>query len=276
MPTSAAATYVGDFPKYTDQSYEEWKVERLIQRQGVRCLRATETELYLQWLDRPSGRLKIIGVQQFIGGVSIATLPSAILADHNSLQGSKSVIEILIGDGPAVWCLHEAILAAGSTFFKAALNSPFKEGIERKVTLADEDNLVFQLFVLYLHTRTFHTNEIGLLLQAYVLGDKLGAPNFKALALDKIFDLQRQCCRFTAEQVLWVVENTLPRCGLQRLTTDAIVAHGAWRQILKYGKEDWERLAPIMPELMEGIIASTGGHDEKGNGTIKCRMAYQD
>ena len=186
------------------------------------------------------------------------------------------MIEIVIGDGAEVWCLHEAILAAGSTFFKAAMNSPFKEGSERKVTLPEEDNLAFQLFVQYLYTRTFHTNATGLLLKAYVLGDKLGAPNFKALALDKIFDIQRQCCRFTAKQVPWLVENTLPGCGLQRLTIDTIVAHGTWRKILKYGKEDWERLAPIMPELMERIIAIGGAQEGEEKGIIKSRLAYQD
>jgi BTB/POZ domain len=185
------------------------------------------------------------------------------------------MVEVVVGDEAAVWCLHKTILAAGSTFFKAAMNSPFKEGSECKITLANDDNLVFQLLVQYLYTRRFHTNSMRLLLKAYVLGDKLGAPGFQAHALDKIFDLNCCCCRFTAEQVLWVFQNTLPRCGLQRLTADA-VAHETLRQKLKYGKEDWGMLAPIVPQLMEGIISSAGVQDAKEQWSRKCRLAYQD
>ncbi len=185
------------------------------------------------------------------------------------------MIEIVVGEEAAVWCLHEKILTAGSTFFKAAINSRFKEGSERKITLAADENLVFQLFVQHLYTKTFQTSSMKLLLKAYVLGDKLGAPNFQTHSLDKIFGLNYNYCQFTAEQVLWVFDNTLPQCGLRRFTADA-VAHGTLRQKLKYGKEDWEMLAPVMPELMEGVISIAGVQDAKDKWSRKSRLAYQD
>lgn len=185
------------------------------------------------------------------------------------------MIVVVVGEDAAVWCLHEKLLAAGSTFFKAAVNSQFKEGSERKITLAVDDHLVFQLFVQHLYTRTFRTSSLRLLLKAYVLGDKLGAPDFKAHVLDKVFSLNYNHCQFTAEQVLWVFDNTLPDCGLRRLTADT-VANGTLRQKLSFGKEDWEMLAPIMPELMEGIVSIAGVQDAKDNWSRKSRLAYQD
>ena len=112
------------------------------------------------------------------------------------------MIEVVVGKEGAAYFLHERILAAGSTFFKAVNDSPFKEGSERKVTLTQDENPVFQLFVQFLYTRTFHTSSMQLLLKAYVLGDKLGAPDFQAHSLDKIYSLNYSRCQFTVEQVL--------------------------------------------------------------------------
>jgi len=114
-----------------------------------------------------------------------------------------------------------------------------------------------------------------LLLRAYVLGDKLGAPDFQDHALDKIFGLNYHYCQFTAEQVLWVFNNTVPRCGLRRFTADT-VAHGALRQQLKYGQEDWEMLAPVMPELMDGVISIAGVQGAKDQWRRKSRFAYKE
>jgi hypothetical protein len=114
-----------------------------------------------------------------------------------------------------------------------------------------------------------------LLLRAYVFGDQLGAPDFQAPVLDKIFGLNHHYCQFTAEQVLWVFDSTLPKCGLRRLTADT-VAHGTLRQKLNYGKEDWEMLAPVMPELMDGVISITGVQDAKDQWSRKSRLAYQE
>jgi BTB/POZ domain len=185
------------------------------------------------------------------------------------------MIELVVGEEAAVWFLHEKLLSAASTFFKAAINGRFKEGNERKITLVIDENLVFQLFVQYLYTRTFQTNSMRLLLRAYVLGDKLGAPDFQAHALDEIFGLNQHDCQFTAEQVLWVSNNTLPHCGLRRFTADT-VAHGALTQKLKYGKEDWEMLARVMPELMDGVISIARVQAAKDKWSKKSRLAYKE
>ncbi len=196
-------------------------------------------------------------------------------ANTGRLQGSTSMIEIVVGEEAAVWYLHEKILVAGSTFFKVAINSGFKEGIERKITLAGDESLVFQLFVQYLYSKTFHTSSMRLLVRAYVLGDKLGASDFQAHALDKIYSHNFSQCQFTAEQVLWVFDNTLPGCALRRFTADT-VAYSTLRQNLGYGTEEWGSLAPVMPELMEGVISIAGVQEGKDKWTRKSRLAYQD
>ena len=185
------------------------------------------------------------------------------------------MIQVVVGNEATVWYLHEKILSAGSTFFRAAINSRFKEGSERKITLAEDENLVFQLFVQHLYSKVFQTSSMRLLLKAYVLGDKLGAPEFQALALDKIFALNGNHCHFTAEQVLWIYGNTLPKSGLRRFTADTVV-QGIARQKLNYRREDWEMLAPVMPELMERIMSTTRLEDAKDKWSRNFRLNYQD
>jgi hypothetical protein len=186
------------------------------------------------------------------------------------------MVEVIVGEAGVVWLLHEQLLATMSAFFKTAMASGFKEGLERKVTLVEDNNLVFQLFVEYLYTTKFHGMSLPLLAEAYVLGDKLGAPGFQADALDKMFELCKNSqCQLTAEQGLWIFRNTRPGCGLWRFTVDTI-AHNVLDRQQSYGKEDWEMLGSFLPEVMDTVNTMLRMRNgEIGWGT-KTRLAYCD
>lgn len=112
------------------------------------------------------------------------------------------VVEVVVGEDAVVWYLHETLLIASSEFFKAAIKHSFKEGTERRIVLAEDGNAAFQLFVQYLYTQAFQSSSLQPLIEAYVLGDKLGASEFRRQALDKVYALNLHQCRFTAEHVL--------------------------------------------------------------------------
>ena len=164
------------------------------------------------------------------------------------------MIDVIVGMNANLWKLHKKVICGHSPFFSAALNGHFAEGIQQKVELPEDDNAIFTLFVLWIYTKYFENDSLPDLLKAYVLGDKLGAVNFRSSVIDKIHNMHTNAskCRFTLEQALWVSENTLPDSSLRSLTIDTI-SLGILNKSLQRSKEDWERMSPIHVELLQAI-----------------------
>lgn len=75
-------------------------------------------------------------------------------ASHNTYRlFSDRVVTILVGPHETKWCLHENLLSGASEFFKSAFNSGFKESLEGKITMPEDDPHAFELFVRWLYTR---------------------------------------------------------------------------------------------------------------------------
>lgn len=163
------------------------------------------------------------------------------------------MVDVLIGEKRAHWHLHEKLLCAASPFFNAAINSLFREGVEKKVVMQEDDTAVFTLFVQWLYSKQFTTVSSWLLLKAYALGDKLGSAQFRSLAMDKLYALNYSQCTFTVEQILWVFDNTMPESALRKFTTES-VGLGICSKTLDLSAEDWEILAPVMSEIMTGLV----------------------
>lgn len=58
-----------------------------------------------------------------------------------------------MGPSQTVWRLHENLLSATSDFFRAAFNSGFKESLEDRLSLPEDDPHAFELFVRWLYAR---------------------------------------------------------------------------------------------------------------------------
>lgn len=54
---------------------------------------------------------------------------------------------IIVGEEKAKFVVHEALLAHYSKFFHAALQGNFQEAETKTVTLGDESQKIFELFV---------------------------------------------------------------------------------------------------------------------------------
>ena len=85
--------------------------------------------------------------------------------------------------------INEDLLTHSSQFFQGALSGGFIEGQTKIVHLSEDDTSVFELFVQYLIRSPFDESNVWsiyddddypyLLVNAYVLGDKLLAQGFK-------------------------------------------------------------------------------------------------
>lgn len=67
---------------------------------------------------------------------------------------SDRVVTVLVGPHEMKWCLHENLLSGVSDFFRSAFNSGFKESVEGKITMPEDDPQAFELFVRWLYMRT--------------------------------------------------------------------------------------------------------------------------
>lgn len=193
------------------------------------------------------------------------------------LKGTKSMVEVIVGPEASSWYLHESLLSASSTFFRTAVHSAFREATEHKVTLPEDDPSAFELFVQFLYTEDFHCQVVAQLCDAYVMADKFGAHVFQAKALDKIYNVNRFDCRFSAAQVLWVFDNTLPGSALRDLAVDT-VALAVLRKDLKFADEDWEVVGSVLPELMQAVVRTAKEQPARGSEewVRKPRLAYFD
>lgn len=59
-----------------------------------------------------------------------------------------------MGPSEVQWRLHENLLSGISDFFKSAFNSGFKESLEDKLAMPEDDPSSFELFVRWVYIRT--------------------------------------------------------------------------------------------------------------------------
>jgi hypothetical protein len=93
--------------------------------------------------------------------------------------------------------VHKDLLCQKSPYFSAAANDCWKEGQEGRVPLSDDDPAAFALYVQWLYRgRIFsardmsdtggNQEEIDLLVEAFVLGEKLQDRDFKDAIIDSL------------------------------------------------------------------------------------------
>ena len=102
------------------------------------------------------------------------------------------------GHEKKVWNLPEKLLKSNSTFFTAALQSGFAEGISKNITLPEEDPDMFQWFVAWLYTgydaiRIAELGEQDLLVPFWTLGDRLGCPLMQDDAMGNLIEYHDEC-----------------------------------------------------------------------------------
>ena len=92
------------------------------------------------------------------------------------------------GDAKKVWHLPEKLLKSKSTFFTAALEGGFAEGLSKTVTLPEEDPNLFENYVEWLYVGFNKTAEldVNMLIDQWTMGDRLGCPLVQDDAMCKL------------------------------------------------------------------------------------------
>lgn len=178
--------------------------------------------------------------------------------------------------GPAeqqrTWMLPKALLSHHSEFFRAALEHNFKEGIERKVTLLEDDPRDFEMFVYWLHFQglpidfllvaadRMKVDDAWLGFRLWVLGDKLLAPEFQNLIMHSIYSFHDSGFNLIfPEEVDYCFSNTHPSSPLYRFVMDFTVSQWGspeYHEVIDLA--GWEMVLDEHPELAKGVAIHHG------------------
>lgn len=117
------------------------------------------------------------------------------------------MVQVVVGHGvdQKTFHVHSDLLESQSEYFKVSLNSEFREGKTKRVTLEKDKSDVFHSFVQWLYGGTYDVRSArnvengagremyyGFQAEAYALGNKLIAPAFKLYIVKTLLvDLQR-------------------------------------------------------------------------------------
>ncbi|KAK7746626.1 hypothetical protein SLS53_001811 [Cytospora paraplurivora] len=161
---------------------------------------------------------------------------------------SDRVVTILVGPHEIKWCLHENLLSGVSDFFKSAFNSGFKESVEGKITMPEDDPHAFELFVRWLYTRALMpeavkpptTTTANVLLGRHFPGGTAAACiqdylHLYVLASKLLIeDLENACVdmahayygvgmrRPDITDVQYIYDNTMPGSGMRKLMRERL------------------------------------------------------
>ena len=185
-------------------------------------------------------------------------------------------------ENPQDYAIHESLIKPVSEFVCLALNEEWKEAKERLIPLPEDDPEVFELLQAWLYNETIPSMnlqdgvkdaaEYKMLVQAYILGDKLGITDFKDAIIDSIILKLRHTARFDARLGNLVYENTPDRSPLRKLWQDVYVfaGHPSWLD------EDWlgefmdaefaVDLSKYHMRMMRGQGPSGAPYEERGLG----------
>lgn len=100
-----------------------------------------------------SGLVRGVSVWHALGKPLSNCQPTLPLTQPHRLFSDR-VVTVLVGPHEMKWCLHENLLSSVSDFFKSAFNSGFKESVEGKISMPEDDPQAFELFVRWLYIRT--------------------------------------------------------------------------------------------------------------------------
>ncbi|KAH7345934.1 hypothetical protein BKA66DRAFT_325945 [Pyrenochaeta sp. MPI-SDFR-AT-0127] len=159
-------------------------------------------------------------------------------------------------DRYSTWSLPRGLISHYSPFLKAACSSDFKERQENRIVLADDNPLIFGLFVEWMYYGDYlvqlspsspdHPEEdISVEAQCWVLGDKLLCTAFKNVSMNRLFDQHNAMFGarvVTKRDARYVFDNSATNSKLRKFYMALVIQHFADPNRLKGSTEDWDEL----------------------------------
>ena len=129
-------------------------------------------------------------------------------------------------DAKKVWHLPEKLLKSKSTFFTAALESGFAEGISKIITLPEENPDIFKYFVEWLYVGYDKSLLTGtdFLVPLWALADRLGCPLMQDVAMGKLIMYYDEA-HIEVVTLNQIYELSAPESKIRRFAIDKCLHH---------------------------------------------------
>ena len=163
----------------------------------------------------------------------------------------------------AIFHVHQALLEAKSEWFKKALQPQFKEGIQKRVCLTDQDPDTFEIFIQWLYTGDFamppSTTQPLLPFHGCILGDFLQATDFTKCCMDHLFTtfaIGSKARAIEPKTVDWVYKSTSKGSMLRKFVALTIATHlGSSRSASLYdSKLGWDNELETAQEFLVDLL----------------------
>lgn len=179
------------------------------------------------------------------GGLTTTRRKTKMLVTAPSLFCSKAnfpsslyddIVSVIVGANAKKFGLHKGLLCHHSSFFNSALNGSFKEAAEKSVTLAEESECTFAIFVAWLYSQKLISERDGRdspcsieeLLTLYIFGDRLEIPELELDVMDTLIkrlqspNPSEPALKLVSHIVL-IYNNTPDLSPLRKLLVDVMV-----------------------------------------------------
>lgn len=122
------------------------------------------------------------------------------------------------------FCIHKGLISHHSTFFHAAFNGPFQEGMSGVVELPEEKSKTFEIVHAWLYSKQLTQNIDGEdvactssnAVMVYFFGDKYGMPGLCNAAVDRVIQRYEKN-GMRPQNFCKIYENTVAGSPLRRL-----------------------------------------------------------
>lgn len=143
------------------------------------------------------------------------------------------MVTVRVGAEKADFAVHQNLLCKNSPFFDAALRNDWTEAETRVVPLPEARPEVFSVYQSWLLQQTIFSaapeqadEEWSILIEAYVLGERLGDVNFKDAIMDAVLEKRKEEDTVPTTQISTIYEGTPTGSSLRKWIVDMIVRHG--------------------------------------------------
>jgi hypothetical protein len=200
-------------------------------------------------------------------------------AEFNRLRGPG--IEIYVGtttslydlagdDTCSIWSLPKGLISYHSPLLEAACSRDFKERHENRITLPDEDPIVFALFVEWMYYGDYGIAPLSLPpadslqitnldAQCWVLGDKLLCTDFKNHAMRRLYAGYTVAIFnrvVTTNDMHYVCSNSGEHSKLRQIYVALVATHFSDSSRVHGNAEEWDSLVLKYADLRSLILQS--------------------
>ncbi|MDI1488150.1 MAG: hypothetical protein OHK93_007424 [Ramalina farinacea] len=131
---------------------------------------------------------------------------------------NEGTVSLVVGEKKTKFHIHAHKLSEVSTFFRAALESGFREAGERMITLSEDVETV-DCFVQWVYHQKIRVSE-NRNCDLYIFADKYDIPDLKRYALTKLFRIIWKCRPPAPFKVENWYQHTSATSGLRLLIRD--------------------------------------------------------